>query len=125
MVQAVSRWPLTVVTQVHAQVNPVGFVVDKVALGQVSLQVIRFSPVNIIPPSASHSLISFIPSSISSRDGQKAHKSGCSPVRRQSDPHNQNTRIRHQMLQGCKVVFLFCIRKVTNSNLGLSTDYLP
>jgi hypothetical protein len=31
----------------------VGFVVDKVALGQVFLRVIRFSPVNIIPPSLS------------------------------------------------------------------------
>jgi hypothetical protein len=29
----------------------VGFVVEKVALGQVSLRVLRFSPVNIIPPS--------------------------------------------------------------------------
>jgi hypothetical protein len=28
----------------------VGFVVDKVALGQVFLQVLRFSPANIIPP---------------------------------------------------------------------------
>jgi len=27
-----------------------GFVVDKVALGQVFLQVLRFSPVSIIPP---------------------------------------------------------------------------
>jgi hypothetical protein len=31
----------------------VGFVVDKVALGQVSLRVLRFSPVSIIPPSLS------------------------------------------------------------------------
>jgi hypothetical protein len=28
----------------------VGFVVDKVALGQVFLRVLRFPPVNIIPP---------------------------------------------------------------------------
>jgi hypothetical protein len=28
----------------------VGFVVDKMALGQVFLRVLRFSPVNIIPP---------------------------------------------------------------------------
>jgi len=28
----------------------VGFVVDKVALGQVFLRVLRFSPANIIPP---------------------------------------------------------------------------
>jgi hypothetical protein len=33
----------------------VGFVVDKVALGQVFLQVLRFSPVTIIPPSFSNS----------------------------------------------------------------------
>jgi hypothetical protein len=31
----------------------VGFVVDKVALGQVFLRLPRFSPVNIIPPSFS------------------------------------------------------------------------
>jgi hypothetical protein len=31
----------------------VGFVVDKVALGQVFLRVIPFSPVNIVPPSLS------------------------------------------------------------------------
>jgi hypothetical protein len=31
----------------------VGFVVDKVALGEVSLRVLRFSPVNIIPLSLS------------------------------------------------------------------------
>jgi hypothetical protein len=31
----------------------VRFVVDKVALGQVFLTVVRFSPVNIIPPSLS------------------------------------------------------------------------
>jgi hypothetical protein len=31
----------------------VGFVVDKVALGQVFLWVLRFFPVNIIPPSLS------------------------------------------------------------------------
>jgi hypothetical protein len=32
-----------------------GFVVDKVALGQVILRIIGFSPVNIIPPSLSNS----------------------------------------------------------------------
>jgi hypothetical protein len=31
----------------------VGFVADKVALGQGYLRVLRFSPVNIIPPSLS------------------------------------------------------------------------
>jgi hypothetical protein len=50
MAQTVSSRSLTVVTWVRAQVNAVGFVVDKVALGQVSLRVFRFSPVNIIPP---------------------------------------------------------------------------
>jgi hypothetical protein len=50
MAQAVSRQPLTVTAWVRAQVNPVGFVVDKVALGQVFLRVLWFSPVNIIPP---------------------------------------------------------------------------
>jgi hypothetical protein len=37
MAQAVSRWPLTVAAWVRAKVKLVGFVVDKVALGQVSL----------------------------------------------------------------------------------------
>jgi hypothetical protein len=50
MAQAVSRRPLTVA----ARVNPVGFVVDKVALGQVFLRVPRFFPVNIIPPWVPH-----------------------------------------------------------------------
>jgi hypothetical protein len=36
--------------RVRAQVSPVGFVVGKVALGQNFLRVLRFSPVNIIPP---------------------------------------------------------------------------
>jgi hypothetical protein len=50
MAQAVSRRPLTAAAWVRAQVNPVGFVVDKVALGQVFLRVIRIFPVNITPP---------------------------------------------------------------------------
>jgi hypothetical protein len=49
MAQAVSRRPLTAAARVRAQVNPVGFVVDKVALAQVFLRVLRFSLVNIIP----------------------------------------------------------------------------
>jgi hypothetical protein len=48
--QAVSHRPLTAAAWISARVNPVGFVVDKVALGQVFLRVLRFSPVNIIPP---------------------------------------------------------------------------
>jgi hypothetical protein len=50
MAQAVSHQPLTAAAWVRAQVIPVGFVVDKVALGQVFLRVLQFSPVNIIPP---------------------------------------------------------------------------
>jgi hypothetical protein len=48
MVQAVGRQPLTATAWVRAWVNPVGFVVDKVALGQVFLRVLRFSLVNIV-----------------------------------------------------------------------------
>jgi hypothetical protein len=54
MAQAVSRQPLTTMAWVCAQVNPVGFVVDKVALGQFFLRVLRLSFVNIIPPWAPH-----------------------------------------------------------------------
>jgi hypothetical protein len=50
MAQAVSRWPLTAETRVRAGSAYVGFVVEKVALGQVSIRVLWFSPVNIIPP---------------------------------------------------------------------------
>jgi hypothetical protein len=46
MSQAVCRRPLIAAAWVHARVNPVRFVVDKVALGQVFLRVFRF----IIPP---------------------------------------------------------------------------
>jgi hypothetical protein len=42
MAQAVSRRPFTTAIWVRAQVNPVVFVVDKVALGQVFLRVLRF-----------------------------------------------------------------------------------
>jgi hypothetical protein len=49
MAQAVSRRPPTAEARVRSRVN-VGFVVDKVALGQVFLRVLRFSPVNFIPP---------------------------------------------------------------------------
>jgi hypothetical protein len=53
MDQAVNQRPLTAESNVRARVNPCGFVGDKVALGQVFLRVLRFSPVNIIPPSFS------------------------------------------------------------------------
>jgi hypothetical protein len=41
---------LTTAAWVRAQVVPVRSVVEKVALRQVFLRVLRFSPVNIIPP---------------------------------------------------------------------------
>jgi hypothetical protein len=50
MAQAVSRWLLFAENWVRAQSVNVGFVVDKVALGQDFLGVIRVSLVNIIPP---------------------------------------------------------------------------
>jgi hypothetical protein len=53
MDQVVSQRPLTAEAQVHAGSIHVGFVVDKVALGYVFLRVLRFFPVNIIPPSLS------------------------------------------------------------------------
>jgi hypothetical protein len=45
MDQIVSRRPLTVEARVRVRVSPCGM--DKVALGQVFLRVLRFSPVNI------------------------------------------------------------------------------
>jgi hypothetical protein len=48
MAQAVSRRSPT--TEAWVRFRDVGFVVDKVALGQVFLRVLRFSPVNFIPP---------------------------------------------------------------------------
>jgi hypothetical protein len=51
MAQAVSRRPLTAESRVAPGLIRVGFVVEKVALGQVFLRVLRFSPVSIIPPS--------------------------------------------------------------------------
>jgi hypothetical protein len=52
MAQAVSRRPFTAEARVRSDPGSVhvGFVVDKVALGQVFLRVLRFSPVNFIPP---------------------------------------------------------------------------
>jgi hypothetical protein len=49
-------WILTAEDQVRARVNPMGFVVDKVALGQVFLRVLRFFPVNNISPLLMHHL---------------------------------------------------------------------
>jgi hypothetical protein len=53
------RWLVAGVSLRRAGFAPgsihLGFVVDKVALGQVLLRILRFSPVNIIPPSLSNS----------------------------------------------------------------------
>jgi hypothetical protein len=52
MAQVVSRRPLT--AKARVRVNPWGFVVDKVALGQVFLRVFHFFPCEyVIPPSLS------------------------------------------------------------------------
>jgi hypothetical protein len=73
-----------------------GFVVDKVALGQVFLRFFRqyhFTVGSTFPKIKKKKFLSFIHSplhSSSSGDGQKARKSGSSPVRHQSHPHNQN-----------------------------------
>jgi hypothetical protein len=56
MDQAVSRWPLAAEARGPWSIY-VGFV-DKVALGKVFLRVLRFSPVNIIPPSLSKLILS-------------------------------------------------------------------
>jgi hypothetical protein len=49
MAQAVSRWLRIAEVRVRARSVRVGFVVDRVAQGQVFLRVL-FSPVSIIPP---------------------------------------------------------------------------
>jgi hypothetical protein len=117
MAQAVSRRPLTVAARVRAQINPVGFVVDNVALGQVFLRPLRFSPVSIIPPWApwdphfrklkeihSH-FSSFQPISVPSGYVQKSRESGRSTVRRQSPPHDLNTE--H------KLPIFYCFKSAT------------
>jgi hypothetical protein len=50
MAQAVSRRPLTAEARVLSLGIHVGFVADEMALGQVFPRVLRFSPVNFIPP---------------------------------------------------------------------------
>ena len=50
MGQAVSRRSLTAEARVRFQASHEEFVVDEVALRQISLRVLRFPPVNIIPP---------------------------------------------------------------------------
>jgi hypothetical protein len=58
MAQVVSRRPLTAEPGFAPGSIHVGLVVNKVALGQVFLRVLRFSPVNIIPPSLSKLILS-------------------------------------------------------------------
>ena len=50
MAQAVSRWPLTAKTRVRSWVSPCGIFGGKSGTGQVFPLVLRFSPVNSIPP---------------------------------------------------------------------------
>jgi hypothetical protein len=51
MAQIACRLPLTAEARVRARVSiRVGFLAEKVALGQAFLRVLRFFPVSIIPP---------------------------------------------------------------------------
>jgi hypothetical protein len=50
MTQAVSPWPLTVDTEFAPGSVPVGYVVEKVALRQIFLRVLRYSLLSIISP---------------------------------------------------------------------------
>jgi hypothetical protein len=91
MAQAVSRRPLSVAAWVRAQVNPVGFVVDEVALGLVFLSSSVFpcqyhSTVGSNFPKIVLSFIRPFTHPHPGTDGQKARKSGRSPVRRESHP---------------------------------------
>jgi hypothetical protein len=102
MAQAVSRRPVTAAAWVRAQVNSVGFVVDKVALGQVFLRVLRLSPVNIIPPWApqfrklkKNGLFIHPFTHPHPRTDKKARNGGRSSVRRQFHTHNQNNTLEY------------------------------
>jgi hypothetical protein len=53
MAQAVSRRPLTAESGFTPGSINVGLMVDKVALRQICLRILQFSPVSIIPPSFS------------------------------------------------------------------------
>jgi hypothetical protein len=50
MVHAISRRPVTSEVRVRYEVSPWVYVVDIVEVGEVYLQMIRVSPVSIIPP---------------------------------------------------------------------------
>jgi hypothetical protein len=50
MAQAVSRRPATAEARARYRLSPLGFVVDKVVLGQVFPRVLQFSPVIFFPP---------------------------------------------------------------------------
>jgi hypothetical protein len=64
MAEAVSQQRLTTEAWVHSRSVQVGFVMDKVALGQGFVRVLWFFPVSIIPPLLC--IYSFIHSSITS-----------------------------------------------------------
>jgi hypothetical protein len=86
--QAVSHRLLTTEARVRAQVNPVGFVVDKWHWDRFFSDFFGF-PLSIGSTFPKIKIKYFVHSS-SSGDEKKARKSGRSPVRRQSHPHNQN-----------------------------------
>jgi hypothetical protein len=50
LAQVVSRQPVATEARVRPRVSPVRFVVDRVALGQVFVRVLRVFLVNVIPP---------------------------------------------------------------------------
>ena len=50
MAQVLSYWFFSLKARSNPWPVQVGFLVDEVALGQMFLQVYRFSPVSIIPP---------------------------------------------------------------------------
>ena len=50
MAEVISNWPVTMEFQVQSQVSHVIFVVDRVALGQVFVRLLRYSCISIVPP---------------------------------------------------------------------------
>jgi hypothetical protein len=67
--QVVNRWLFTSAGRASAQVSPVGFVVDKVALGQVFLKSPSVFPCQYHSTAAPYSLMYHL------GDGQRTHKS--------------------------------------------------